>query len=379
LSHERPTETRAAGRRDLTLAERLREHIERDGPVAFRDWMAAALYDEQDGYYRRRDRARWGRAGDYRTSPERTPLFAAAFARHLSTLYEELGRPPSLHLLEAGGGAGHFAAGVLRTLGRDAPDLFKALRYVFDEESEDARERAAGLLAPFSERVEFQRLAEVEDPPAAAIVFSNELLDALPVHRVRQSGGRLRELCVGVGPAGRFVWVEREPTTPRLAEHFARLGVGLAEGQTAEVCLDAEEWVARAARLARRGYLITVDYGATADELYRAPHRRDGTLRAFRGHAFVDDILADPGAQDLTAHVNWTQLMRAGESVGLRTLALERLDAFLLRAGLLEQLEAESAAARDEAEVTRLRLGAREMILPGGMASHFQVLVQGSL
>ena len=113
--------------------------------------------------------------------------------------------------------------------------------------------------------------------------------------------------------------------------------------------------------------------------MYGAPHRRDGTLRAFRGYAFADDVLAEPGRQDLTASVNWTQVREAGERAGLRTLRFEPQDAFLLRAGLLEQLETESAAARDEAAVARLRLGAREMVLPGGMASHFQVLVQGRL
>ena len=380
MSQERPTaRPEAQGEAPpgvRPLAERLRERAARAGGITFRDWMEAALYDEHEGYYRRRDRARWGRAGDYRTSPERSPLFAATFARHFASLFEELGRPPTLHLFEVGGGAGHFAGGVLRTLARDAPGVFAALRYVFDEASEDARERAARLLAPFSARVEYRRAADFDPPPQASIVFSNELLDALPVHRVRLSGGRLVELFVGAGVSGGFEWVEREPSTPRLAEHFARAGVTLAEGQTAEVCLDADEWVARAARLVRRGFVVTVDYGAEGPELYGAPHRRGGTLRAFRGHAFADDLLANPGEQDLTATVNWTQVREAGERAGLRTVLLERQDAFLLRAGLLEQLELESAALRSDAGVMELRLGAREMILPGGMASHFQVLVQ---
>ena len=196
MSRPRPTDA-PAGRGDgPTLAERLRRRIAREGALSFRDWMEAALYDERDGYYRRRARARWGRAGDYRTSPERTPLFAATFARYFATLYEELGRPPTLHLVEAGGGAGHFAAGVLRTLERDAPALFGALRYVFDEAGEDARERAAQLLAPFAGRVEFRPIESIGEPPAFCVVFSNELLDALPVHlvRVRAEPGRLSRL-----------------------------------------------------------------------------------------------------------------------------------------------------------------------------------------
>ncbi|MDQ3804683.1 MAG: SAM-dependent methyltransferase, partial [Acidobacteriota bacterium] len=189
MTEERPpdqTEAQVEDRPGVRpLAERLRERVEREGAITFRDWMWAALYDEHEGYYRRPDRARWGRAGDYRTSPERSPLFAATFARYFAALFEELGRPPSFHLIEAGGGAGHFAEGVLRTLGRDAPAVFDALRYVFDEASEDARLRAARRLSPFGGRVEFRRVEEFETPPRACVVFSNELLDALPVHRVR--------------------------------------------------------------------------------------------------------------------------------------------------------------------------------------------------
>lgn len=365
-----------SGGTEASLAARLRERIREAGPLTFRDWMAAALYDEREGYYRRRGAERWGRAGDYRTAPERSALFAATFARHFAQLHEELGRPRVLHLLEAGGGGGRFAHGVLSTLRRDAPRLYESIRYVFDEASADSRRRAAELLAPFAGRVEFRRVSDIEGTLDHAVIFSNELFDAFPVHRVTARGGRLLESYVGLDADGGFVFVEDEPSTPRLAEHFGRLGVTLQEGQLAEVNLGAADWLARAAGVLDSGFLIAVDYGDEAASLYGAPHRRGGTLRAFRGHELVEDVLRDPGGQDLTTTVNWTQVIAEGERAGLRTLALERLDAFLLRAGLVEQLELESALAASEAEVAALRLDAREMILPGGMASHFQVLVQ---
>jgi SAM-dependent MidA family methyltransferase len=359
-----------------SLAARLRERIRREGALTFREWMSAALYDERGGYYRRRGLERWGRAGDYRTAPERSRLFAATFARHFARLYEELDSPPVLHLLEAGGGAGHFARGVLETLRRDEPQLFGAVRYVFDESGADSRARAAALLSDFADRVEFRSIGDFDRPPGAAVVFSNELLDALPVHRVRVREGELREQFVRTDDGGAFIFVEAEPSTPLLAEHFRRMGVAPAEGQTAEINLEAAGWITRAARLVGRGYVVTVDYGDEAAALYKDPGRIEGTLRAFRGHKFAADVLADPGLQDLTTTVNWTHFAAAGEAAGLKTLALERLDAFLLRAGLLEQLERESAYASGDAEIAALRLDAREMILPGGMASHFQVLVQ---
>lgn len=358
---------------DTPLAARLLEKIRREGRMTFRDWMAAALYDEREGYYSRTDLERWGRAGDYRTSPERSTLFAATLARHFKTLYEELGSPRSFTLIESGGGAGRFARGVLDTLGRDAPELYGSLRYIFDEAGRGSRARAAELLAPHAERVEFRSARDVN---GAFIVFSNELLDALPVHRVVMRGGSLRELYVKEGAGGHFEFVEGEPSTPRPAEHFARFGMTLEEGQLAEVNLEVEEWITRVASLRGHGFVVTVDYGDDAHALVNAPHRREGTLRAFSGHQFVEDLLANPGTQDLTTTINWTQVVAAGEAVGLETIALERLDAFLLKASLLEQLERETALAADEAERTALRLGAREIILPGGMAASFQVLLQ---
>jgi SAM-dependent MidA family methyltransferase len=359
-----------------SLAARLRERIARAGALTYRDWMAAALYDESGGYYRRARPAPWGRAGDYRTSPERSPLFAATFARYFAALYEELGSPRSWTIFEAGAGACDFARDVLTALERDHSKVFSATRYVIDEIGEAARASAAPKLKPFAGRVEFHRLGDEGATPCVGIVFSNELVDAFPVHRVLMKEGRLRELCVGLDAAGEFAWVEREPSTPRLAAHFARLGINLSEGQRAEVNLAADEWVAQSAALLARGFVVTVDYGTTSEDLYDARSRPDGTLRAFRAHQLSDDLLACPGEQDLTSTVNWTQLINGGRDAGLETVLLERQDKFLLRAGIVQELEGRTARAATGAERARLSVEAREMILPGGMGESFQVLVQ---
>jgi SAM-dependent MidA family methyltransferase len=365
------------------LAERLRERIAREGPITFRDWMAAALYDERGGYYRRSDLTRWGHAGDYRTSPERTPLFAATFARYFASLHEQLGSPTRWTIYEAGAGASDFARVALETLSADFPHVFNSTRYCIEEINQHTSAEARAKLAPYLDRVEFRH---VDDSAArraheivtddVGVIFSNELIDAMPVHRVVQRGERLLELCVGLDAFGKFTWIEREPTPPRLAEHFARLRVTLAEGQRAEVNLDCEEWLARAASMFARGFVVTVDYGASATDLYDPRLRPDGTLRAFRSHVLSENLLADPGGQDLTATINWTQLNAIGREAGLETVMFERQDKFLLRIGAVEQLELMCARAESEGERARLRTGAREMILPGGMGESFQVLVQ---
>ena len=355
------------------LAERLRARIEQQGPITFREWMAAALYDERHGYYCRKDHLPQGKAGDYRTAPESSSLFAATFANYFSKLFSDLKWPPSLTIFESGSGGGEFAHGVLSSLRRYDPTIFAVTNYVIDEIGATARQRASERLTEFSERVTFRRLADVEAPVTAGIVFSNELLDAFPVHRVVMREGNLRELFVGVNEKD-FVWVEAD-LEPSVAKYSLRAGLKLSEGQTAEINLEAERFVARAAGLLERGYVVTVDYGAERKDLLDSLTRPDGTLRAFHRHQMIDDVLARPGQQDLTTTVDWTQITEAGEQVGLRTVRLNRLDQFLLIEGLLNRLM-EMSSTLDAAESVRLSTSARELILPTGLAASFQVLVQ---
>jgi len=358
----------------LSLAERLRERIQREGPLSFHDWMAAALYDHEQGYYCRQ-RSRWGRGGDYRTSPERSLLFAATFARYFAKLYVELGSPPQWALIEVGAGSGEFAEVALDTLRLRSPEVFAATRYVIDELGPDSRELARGRLARFGSQVQFAKLETLEGL-AAGVIFSNELLDAFPVHRVTMDQGVLREFFVAASDAGTFGWKLFDPSKERLKKYFDAIGVELAEGQIAEVNLEIDDWVRSASEKLERGYLITVDYGAEAHELYSAAARPEGTLRSFHQHRFSADLLGNSGEQDITSSVNWSQVRQSGEALELQTIEFERQDRFLMNEGLLDELELRVGECKDEGEKIRLRTSAREMILPDGMAASFQVLVQ---
>ena len=355
------------------LTEQLRAQIRRNGPMSFHDWMRAALYDQAHGYYCRADRVRQGRTGDYRTAPETSPLFAAAFARFFRKLFAELGSPERWTICEVGAGNGDFAFDVLSTLQKRHPSVFDATRYVIDEVSPQARTRAFDRLVQFDDRIEFQSLVEVQEPFDFGIIFSNELIDAFPVHRVIRRGGELRELYVGLTNGG-FTWAERD-LSPAIGDYCRRSEIELVEGQIIEVNLEAEEFISRAASSLKEGFVITIDYGAERKELLSAAERRSGTLRAFRQHQLVDDVLSHPGEQDLTTTIDWTQIREAGEHAGLETIRHQRLDQFLLNEGLLEELQA-SMSDLSESEVVRLRTNARELIMPHGLAASFQVLIQ---
>jgi SAM-dependent MidA family methyltransferase len=364
-------------RKTSALAARLRERVKSEGPLPFHDWMQAALYDPEDGYYCRIDHNKWGREGDYRTSPERSSLFAATFARYFARLYEDLGRPAKWTIVEAGAGDGRFASGVLQTLQKCFPDVFSATYYVIDEVSSQSRSLARERLKPYADRVEVKKLTNAKIN--RGVVFSNELFDAFPVHRVTMHDGQLQEFYVNVGGNGNFEWLLGAPSPgslPRLLAYFEDCGIELGEGQVAEVSLEIAEWFNRVAGKMRAGYVVTVDYGATAEDLHSLARARVGTLRGFRRHEFVDDLLASPGEQDLTTTVNWSFVKAIGTRLGFEAIEFERQDVFLLAAGLLEQLAVESRQCEGDAERLGISTAAREMILPDGMASHFQVLVQ---
>ena len=355
------------------LAEQLRERIRREGPLTFRDWMKAALYDPVNGYYCRADRTRWGREGDYRTAPERSSLFAATFARCFAQCYEDLGRPARWTIVEAGAGDGQFASVVLRTLQRSFPEVFAATAYVIDEISSSSQLRVEERLRPFAERVTFGKLEDVKI--SAGVVFANELLDAFPIHRVTTRDGRLQEFYVGLGPNEDFQWLLQEPSTPGIAAHFDDLGLALPEGQIAEVNLEIEHWLQQVADKLSEGCVIMVDYGSSDEDLYSANAARQGTLRGFQRHRFVEDVLAQPGEHDLTSTVNWSAVKFAAMRNGFEVVELTRQDKFLLSSGFIEQLEIELRDCDGEAERLRTSTAAREMILPDGMAASFQVLV----
>jgi SAM-dependent MidA family methyltransferase len=333
--------------------------------------MKAAVYDPDGGYYQRADRKRWGREGDYRTSPERTELFAATFAQYFARLAEEL---EELTIVECGAGDGSFAVGILSTLREQYPSIFAGTRYIVCDVSENARHRARERLADFRERVEFYSdIVSVN----RGIYFANELLDAFPVHRVLNTKQGLSEFYVTVDTSGDFAWTTGPVSKPRLTEFCNTLE--LANGQIVEINLAIDDWLAQVAARLDHGYLISVDYGAEAVDLYDSAQRPEGTLRGFSRHGFVDNLLGEPGDYDLTSSVNWTQVKAASARLGFQVVEFASQDKFLLKSGLLDQLEYRLSKTQTDAEKTALTVGAREMILPGGMSSSFQVLVQKRL
>ena len=349
------------------------------GRISFARFMELALYHPCWGYYQSAER-RPGRPGDFLTAPETHPFFGIALARQVAECWERLGCPSTFVVREYGSGVGALGWDVIAGLSEEAPGCRAALQYRLIETN---RYRLAESLAGFREGglgdvVRAEEIPPGSDPePVTGVVIANEVADALPVHRMIWRDGRLREGWV-TWSSGGFVEEEGELSTEAAAvdpEAMLReSGVALAEGDRIEISPAAAAWMTSAAHGLRQGYVIVIDYGYPAAELYRA-HRLAGTVRAHRGHTVSDQPFVHVGDQDLTAHVDFSALCRAGEAAGLTFAGQTTQGAFLASLGagdLLVALGKDPETTLPEylaAQAATLRL-----IDPGGMG-RFGVLI----
>lgn len=329
---------------DKDLVERIRAEIERDGPITFARFMDLALYDPTGGYYRA-EAARPGREGDFLTAPEAHPIFGSALARAVADAWDRLGRPDPFVLREYGAGTGALASAILDGVDRERADLGAALQYQPIEIEPRRLDAIAERLEAPGRHHTLRPPPEPGDPPITGLILGNEVLDALPTHRVVVRDEILREVLVGWRDGG-FVDIEGEPSTPDLTARLAAEGIHLADGQRGEVDLALDGWLAAAAAGLGRGVLLLIDYGYPARELYDVARRRDGTMRAYLRHRVHDDPYRHVGRQDLTAHVDVTAVERAAAAAGLGHLGTTTQAEFLVGLGtesLLQAIQADPA------------------------------------
>jgi SAM-dependent MidA family methyltransferase len=300
----------------------IRQEIFAYGSISFARFMELALYCPKIGYY---ERARpIGRKGDFYTSVSVGPLFGELLARQYIEWLGELAAEGAM-LVEAGGHDGQLAGDILGAMKRLGSEL--PIRYAIVEPSDQRRAIQQAKLELFADKITWFASLEAL-PKVTGVIFSNELLNAMPVHILQWRGGKWAELKVMLKDDA-FAWQGAELMAdlgqPNVS---AELAAVLPDGFQIEVCKAAREWWRTAASKLARGKLITFDYGFEADE-FLAPQRAAGTLRAYHRHHLSEDALARPGEQDITAHVNFTEIENAGEAAGLRTEMLTAQSRFL--------------------------------------------------
>ncbi len=355
------------------LERRLIDRIIREGPITFRDFMQAALYEPELGYYNT-ERLKIGAQGDYYTSSNVHPAFGAVLARAFADLWTDSVQP--LTVVEMGPGTGRLACDVLTAMRDEHPATFDNLTYVLVEESPAMRKRQRDGLTAFKGHLRWTDLKQLERTPIRGIVFSNEFVDALPVHRARYRSGSIQEQYVTTASADSMthLWlVWANPSTKRLSEYVERADLRLTDGQTIEINLDAIDWLERIARTLERGWVVTIDYGDVAQEVY-TPDRKSGTLRSFYRHRLIDSPLERIGEQDITASVDFSGLIEYGRDFGLELVSYERQTAFLIRMGLIERIAGHRSS--DSLEDPIERLAVKNLFVPGGVSDSFRILIQ---
>lgn len=355
------------------LKEILRQRIIDNGPISFSEFMQSCLYDPDYGYYMCA-RQRIGRDGDFFTSSSVHAIFGQLIARQLQQMWEVLGAPENFVIAEQGAGSGHLCLDILNALEVEFPDFYSTLKYSLIEISADNRSRQAELLSRHKNVVDWCQQGDLVG--MIGCYLSNELVDAFPVHLVEKRNGRLQEVFVSVDE-GSFQEILRDLSTPEIAAYFDWVGVDLVEGNRAEINLAAPAWMREVAALIHRGFVLTIDYGYLAGELY-APWRTSGTLLCYHQHTTSDNPYTRIGEQDITAHVDFTALVKAGDETGLQQFFYGDQCKFLLGLGFVEALLAAQASEKDEHHAQALRLTLKNLILPdGGMGELFKVLIQG--
>ncbi len=359
------------GEHALALSEILAERIRTGGPISFAEFMRECLYHPAHGYY---SRASARRFGDYYTSVDVHPIFGRLVARQFAEMWELLGSPRPFVVAESGAGVGRLAGHILDFSARALPEFYAALEYVAVERSGARRAEHAARLADHAAAGRVSSAGEIPRAIPAGCIFSNELLDALPAHRVILENGALREIYVGFESA-RFTELPLDPSMPALERYFHEQGITLEEGQQAEVCFEACDWIESAGRALERGFVLTIDYGHEARALYDEHHNR-GTLLAYRDHTVSENLLDTPGEQDLTSHVNFTALDLWGRRAGLLRTGLATQSQFLVALGRGNEFADLYEPGQTEVEKLRARLLLKNLIHPEGLGEKFQVLVQ---
>ncbi len=407
------------------LVKVIQDRIARRGRITFAEFMEMALYTPDLGYYTSGGE-KIGLEGDYYTSTDLHPLFGEMMGRQLVQIVEkseglawparapgqasgsasdwpgsggigsEANRPPDTNrlgasedqhlvsphgppqIIEMGAGKGILCQDILNYIRRAHPQVYQCLTYWIIEKSPNMIRRQKDRLLPYIQDDKVKWAAGLDHPVFSkgiiGFVLSNELLDAFPVHRLVKMGGALKEIYVTLKD-GRFQEILDVPSRPDLPNYFEKLGVVLEEGQQAEINLKALDWIKQVGRSLSQGVVITVDYGYPAAELY-SPDRKRGTFLCYYQHRVSENPYIRVGRQDMTAHVDFTSLVRAGREVGLEVAGFTNQEYFLMGLGITREMEARLQRHGDLQSREKELAAMKNLIAPDGLGRVFKILIQ---
>ncbi len=349
------------------LKKEIVDLINKRGKITFADFMELALYHPEHGYYTS-GKEKIGRKGDYYTSSDVHPVFGELIARQLEQMWRLMGKG-RFTVVEMGAGKGWFCYDIINLIRNEFPEFFEEIDYKIVEISRNLIERQSNTLKGLEDKVSWESFSEdgFSFEPVVGSFLSNEFVDSLPVHQVVVEDNCLKEIYVTI-KEDKFCEVIDDLSDPVLEDYFAKSKINLKEGQRAEVNLKAQGWMKNIPHYLNRGFVITIDYGHLAEDLY-SEQRYRGTLMCYYEHTTSENPYERVGSQDITSHVNFSSLMEAGSRCGLSTTGFTRQSRFLIALGILDKMN------KVQGDIGKL-LTIKNLFLPGGMGDVFKVLIQ---
>lgn len=361
------------------LCKIINKHISKSQKkrITFAEYMDLVLYHPQHGYYATHP-VNIGKQGDFLTSPHWGGYFGELLAEQFLEMWHILQRPNNFTMVEMGAGQGILAEQILGYLKQKHLDFFQTIEYLIVEKSEVLKAQQKQRLKSY--QVRWSDWDEIYYSSITGCLFSNELVDAFPVHKFIIKNLEIREIYVTSDSQGNFVEITDQISTPEIAEYFKLVDIDLfsfadIEGYQSEVNLQALDWVKVVSDKLLKGYVLTIDYGYQAARYYN-PVRREGTLQCYYQHHRNNDPYWNVGRQDITAHVDFTALEKQGNLSELETLGFTQQGLFLMALGLGDRLnELSNNQGFSVEEVFRRREALHSLIDPMGLGN-FGVLVQ---
>ena len=346
------------------LISEIKKQIEKKGRITFAEFMDIALYWPGKGYYTS-ENVRWGKDGDYLTSIDVSPVFGRLLAYQINEMWQNLGSPPQFSIIEVGAGREELSFHIRDTIKKLFPEFYKAADFQLVDVNPIHIQK-------LEERTSFHSSIEDIKPGITGCIISNELIDAFPVHRVVEMDG-LKEIYVGYEDAG-FMEIRGELSTSGLNDYLEKIGIKLEQGQKAEINLKALDWIKSIGALLERGFVITIDYGLPARELFR--HNRNGNLLCYYRHTMNNNPFHQIGYQDITAKVDFTSLAATGRDAGLEVTGFTTQFYFFMGIGALGEFKEVEELNMGNLDAFQWNQGIKELMLPGGMGDDFKVLIQ---
>ena len=371
---DRPLENNS----NLLLVEIISDRIAtQNGAITFAEFMNLALYHPQYGYYTTKA-VDIGAQGDFFTSPHLGKDFGELLAVQFAQMWEILDKPAAFTLVEMGAGQGILAVDIIKYLYKHYREVFEALQYIIVEVSPGLKQQQQQLLQGVANKVKWCSLEEIPNNSITGCIFSNELVDAMPVNLFSLQDGQLGEIYVTTSEDNTFIEICNAPSTPKLTQYFDLVGIdlaSLASNYRSEINLAALDWLSKVAQKLQQGYLLTIDYGYAAARYYN-PMRSQGTLQCYYRHQYHNNPYINIGQQDITAHVDFTALELWGDRCGLQKVGFTQQGLFLMALALGERIAAISTDyANNLEQLLQRRETLHQLINPQGLGG-FGVLVQ---